>query len=104
MTIIAVTRVGGDGAVLNRTVDTASREDAARWDHLAADAHLDAPPPYRPRPGEPVYHVAADGKAADISEQDLQGPLRDLVTAVIAEGGEDGDNDDFQPPQPRQGD
>ncbi|HEY3954981.1 MAG TPA: hypothetical protein VGM53_16535 [Streptosporangiaceae bacterium] len=101
MTIIAVTRVGGDGAVLNRTVDTASREDAARWDHLTADAHLDAPPPYRPHPGEPVYHVDADGKAADISEQDLQGPLRELVTAVIAEGGNDSD---LQPPPPRRGD
>jgi hypothetical protein len=100
MTIIAVTRVGGDGSVLNRTVDTASREDAARWDHLATDAHLDAPPPYRPRPGEPVYHVDANGHAADIAEQDLQGALRDLVTAVIAEGGDD----EFQPPPPRRGD
>jgi hypothetical protein len=101
MTIIAVTRVGGDGSVLNRMVDTASREDAARWDHLAADANLDAPPPYRPRPGEPVYHVDANGHAADIAEQDLTGPLRDLVTAVIAEGGADGD---LQPPAPREGD
>lgn len=85
MTIITVTRVSGDGSILTRTVDIALQEDAARWKHLAVDARLDAPPPYRPRPGESVYHVEAYGHAADVAEQDLQGPLRELVTAVIAE-------------------
>jgi hypothetical protein len=100
MTIITVTRVSGDGSVLTRTVDTESREDAARWEHLATDARLDAPSPYRPSPGEPVYHVEGGGHAVDVAEQDLQGPMRELVTAMIADGGDPA----HSPPLPRKGD
>ncbi len=86
MTIIVVTRVSGDGAILTRTVNSDRREDAARWEHLAEDAALGTPPPYRPAPGAPVYRIQADEQDVDVAEPDLEGPLRDLVTAVIAEG------------------
>ena len=44
-----------------------------------------ASPPYRPRPGEAVYHIRAAELAVQVAERDLTGPLRELVTAVHAE-------------------
>jgi hypothetical protein len=84
--MITVTRVGGDGSVLARAVDTDAREDASRWTQLAKYAALDMPPGYRPQPGEPVYRIEAGDDAADVAESDLQGPLRELAIAVLAEG------------------
>jgi hypothetical protein len=86
--MIAVIRVGGDGSVLTRAVDTASRKDAGRWTRLAEQAVPGVPTAYRPRPGEPVYHIQADGYAVDVAERDLLGPLRKLVIAVLADGGD----------------
>jgi hypothetical protein len=83
---ITVTRVGGDGSVLARAVDTSGRQDSGRWTTLAEHAALGMPPRYRPRPGEPVYRIEADEDAADVAERDLQGPLRELAIAVLAEG------------------
>ena len=46
-----------------------------------------APPPYRPIPGTPVYHVGLDdGTVVLVAEDDLCGLLLDLVTAVLAMG------------------
>jgi hypothetical protein len=84
--MITVTRVGGDGSVIARAVDTAVREDAPRWTKLAEHAALTMPPGYHPRPGEPVYRIQAGDTAADVAERDLQGPLRELAIAVLAEG------------------
>jgi hypothetical protein len=67
-------------------VDTANRHDAARWEQLADQAHLDVPPPYRPHPGEPVYEIVVDGTAYQIADGDLLGPLRELARAVLTEG------------------
>jgi len=67
-------------------VDTASRKDAARWEELVAEAGLDSPPPYRPAPGQPVYLIEAGEQAFAVAEQDLTGPLRELVMTVLAEG------------------
>jgi hypothetical protein len=54
--------------------------------------------PYCTRPGHPaavpafpgtaVYHVCADGRTVQVGEYDLEGPLRDLVTVVLAMGPE----------------
>jgi hypothetical protein len=61
---------------------------APGWEELAYRA-LAAPPLYRPVPGAPLYHVSLDGdKQVLVAEQDLDGPLLDLVTAVLAMGGE----------------
>jgi hypothetical protein len=67
-------------------VETAGRVDADWREQLAASAHLEVPPPYRPEPGQPVYEVRAGEHVAVVAEQDLAGPLRELLTAVIAEG------------------
>jgi hypothetical protein len=34
-----------------------------------------------------VYEIRVGGRVAHIGEGDLLGPLRELVTAVLAEGG-----------------
>ena len=83
---VTVTRVAGDGSVLRAVVDAAGRDDAARWEELAERAGLGVAPPYRPRPGEAVYHIRAGELAVQVAERDLTGPLRELVTAVLAEG------------------
>jgi hypothetical protein len=87
---IAVTSVGADGTVRRAIVDTAGRADADRWEQLAASAHLEVPPPYQPEPGQPVYEVRAGERVAQVAEGNLAGPLRELVTAVLAEGGDGG--------------
>ena len=87
---IAVTAIGADGTVRQAIVETTGRMDADWWEQLAASAHLEVPPPYRPEPGQPVYEVRAEEHVAQVAEQDLTGPLRELVMAVLAEGGDGG--------------
>jgi hypothetical protein len=52
--------------------------------------HLELLPPYRPEPGQPVYEVRVGEGVAQVAEGSLGGVLRELVTAVLAEGGDDG--------------
>jgi hypothetical protein len=87
---IAVTAIGADGTVRQAVVETTGRVDAGWWEQLAASAHLEVPPPYRPVPGQPVYEVRAGEHVAMVAEQDLAGPLRELVTAAFAEGWDGG--------------
>jgi hypothetical protein len=82
---VAVTRIGPDGTMRRRMVDTAASSDAGPWEELIARA-LAAPPPYRPVPGGPVYHLRIDEQVVLVAEPDLSGPLYDLVTAVLAIG------------------
>ncbi len=84
---IAVTAIGADGTVRQAIVETTGRVDADWWEQLAASAHLEVPPPYRPEPGQPVYEVRAGEHVAQVAEQDLAGPLRELVFAVLTAGG-----------------
>ena len=81
-----ITQVNGDGSIRRALVDTTGRHDAARWERLANQARLDVPRPYRPHPGEPVYEIAVDGRATQVADGDLIGPLRELVRAVLTEG------------------
>ena len=55
---VMVTRDGGKGASAAPGWP-AGRDDAARWEELIEQASLGVPPPYRPRPGEAVYHIGA---------------------------------------------
>lgn len=87
---IAVTAIGGDGTVCRAVVETTGRVDGGWWEQLAASAHLEVPPPYRAVPGQPVYEVRAGEHVAQVAERDLAGPLRELVTAVLAEGWDGG--------------
>jgi len=80
-----VTRIGPDGAMQCRMVDTTASGDASAWEELAARA-LAAPPPYRPVPGDQVYHLRVDEQVVLVAEHDLSGPLSDLVTVVLAIG------------------
>ena len=82
---VVVTRVGPDGAIRRRMVDTAASSDADPWEELLARA-LAAPPPDRAVPGGTVYHLRADDQVVLVAEHDLSGPLYDLVTAVLAIG------------------
>jgi hypothetical protein len=82
---VVVTRIGPDGTMRRRMVDTAASSDADPWEELIARA-LAAPPPYRPVPGGPVYHLRVDERVVLVAEHDLSGPLYDLVTAVLAIG------------------
>lgn len=87
---IMVTAIGADGTIRRAVVDTAGRVDADWWEQLAALAHLEVPPPYRPEPGQAIYEVRARGRVAQVAEGDIAGPLRELVVAVLAEGGDGG--------------
>jgi hypothetical protein len=82
-----VTRIEQDGTMLRRVVDTARSSDRLGWERLAARA-VEFPPPYRPVPGRPVYHVSVGDQVVLVAEHDLAGALLDLVTAVMALGGE----------------
>jgi hypothetical protein len=86
--VIIVTRIGGDGTVLTRTVHCAGRPDADRWHALVDQAALAAPRPYRPEPGQAVYGIRVDGLQVHVAEADLRWPLRELVIAVLADGDE----------------
>ncbi len=86
LVIIVVTYVAADGSLLRRTVNTAARSDAAGWESLVQQAALGYPPPYRPVPGRAVYHIRAGEQAVVVGEDDLIGPLRELVATVLAEG------------------
>ena len=79
-----VTRIGPDGTTGRRMVDTVS-SDAGAWEDLIARA-LASPPPYRPVPGDPVYHLRVAEQVVLVAEHDLSGSLYDLVTAVLALG------------------
>lgn len=84
--VIEVTRIMGDGTLHRGTVDTAGRDDAARWEDLAERAAISCPPSYRPQPGQAVYDIRADDQVCQVSERDLVGPLLELATTVLAEG------------------
>jgi hypothetical protein len=87
---IEVTRILGDGSIRRARVEPDDRADAARWHELVRRANLDLPPPYRPDPGRPVYQVISGDHSIQVAERGLVGPLRELVTAVLAEGGDAG--------------
>ncbi len=82
---VVVTLIGPDGTMRRRMVDTAASSDTGPWEELLARA-LAARPPYRAVPGRGVYHLRVDDQVVLVAEQDLSGPLSDLITAVLAIG------------------
>ena len=85
LTRLEVTEVKWDGAMRRRKIDTAHHGDAWRWQELITRAQR-CPTPYRPVPGNPIYHLRLDDRDFLIDDHDLTGPLLDLVTAVLALG------------------
>ena len=84
---VVVTRIDPDGTLHRRMVDTAQQSDRRLWEDLAARA-IGVPVPYRPAPGIAIYHLSVDDYVVMAAEHDLAGALLDLVTAVMALGGE----------------
>ena len=83
---VVVTEIGWDGSMRRRALDTSGLTEAGRWETLIEQV-LAFPPPYRAAPGCPVYVIHAGDRAVLVGEQDLIGPLRDLVTTILAAGG-----------------
>jgi hypothetical protein len=84
---LEVARIAQDGNIRRRTLDTSGRADAGRWENLVSQAP-GFPPPYRVAPGDTVYQVSVGERTVMVAEDDLTGPLRELVMAVLAEGDE----------------
>ena len=82
---VVVTEIGWDGSIRRRVLDTCGLTGAGRWEDLIEQV-LAAPPPYRAAPGSSVYVIHAGDRAVLVGEQDLTGPLRDLVTTILAAG------------------
>ena len=80
-----MTLIWSDGMTVRRTLDTAGRSDGSQLEELAARALAD-PPPDRPVPSGPICHIQVEDDVVMAAEHDLEGPLLDLVTAVLAEG------------------
>jgi hypothetical protein len=66
-----------------RALDTGGLTEAGRWETLIEQV-LAFPPPCRAAPGSPVYVIHAADRAVLVGEQDLTGPLRDLVMTILA--------------------
>jgi hypothetical protein len=84
---VVATRIEPGGTVQRRIVDTAQQSDRRLWEDLVSRA-VGVSVPYRPAPGIAVYHIRVDDYVVMAAEDDLAGPLLDLVTAVMAMGGE----------------
>ncbi len=82
---VVVTQIGWDGSLRRRALDTCGLTKAGRWETLIGQV-LAFPPAYRAAAGSPVYVIHAGDRAVLVGEQDLTGPLRDLVTAILAAG------------------
>jgi hypothetical protein len=82
--VIVVTEVTGQGGIRRGVLDTADCGDGDGCGDLIERAALDVPPPYRPVPGCPLYHIHADDKIVVVAQGDLVGPLRELVMTTLA--------------------
>jgi hypothetical protein len=81
-----VTQIGWEGRMRRRALDTSGLTDAGGWENLVEQV-LASPPPYRAAPGRPVYVIHAGDLAVLVGEQDLTGPLADLVETILETGG-----------------
>jgi hypothetical protein len=69
-----------------RALDTSGLTEAGCWENLIEQV-LASPPPYRAAPGRPVHMICAGERAVLVAEQDLTGPLAELVEAILETGG-----------------
>lgn len=82
---LEVIRIAQDGGIRRQMIDTSGRSDADRWEELISQVPA-FPPPYRAAPGDTVYQISVGERTVMVAEDDLTGPLRELVMAVLAEG------------------
>jgi hypothetical protein len=83
---VVVTEVTGAGSIRRGVLDSAGQSDPGRYVDLIERAALDLPPPYRPLPGRPVYHIRAGDTVVLVAERELIGPLRTLVMTALMSG------------------
>ena len=77
-----MTHIWGSGTVVSRAIDTTENNSGIQWDELTARALAD-PPPYRPVPRGAICHIQVNDQVVMVAERDLEGPLLDLVAAVL---------------------
>jgi hypothetical protein len=82
---VVVTEIGWDGSIRRRVLDTWRLTEADRWDIVIGQI-LAFPPPYRAASGSSVYVIHAGDRAVLVSEQNLTGPLEDLVRMILTDG------------------
>jgi hypothetical protein len=82
---VVVTEIGWDGSIRRRVLDTWCLTEADRWDIVIGQI-LAFPPPYRAASGSSVYVIHAGDRAVLVSEQNLTGPLEDLVRMILTDG------------------
>ena len=82
---VGVTEIAGDGTTQRRTLDTWCLAGADRWEDIIGQA-LSLPPAYQATPGKSVYIIRTRDRAVLVGEEDLTGPLRDLVIKILATG------------------
>jgi hypothetical protein len=76
-----ITEVGWDGSIRRSALETAGLPDAGRWEYLIEQV-LAVPPRYQASPGSPVYVIHAGARAVLVGEQNLAGPLYELVSII----------------------
>jgi hypothetical protein len=82
---VGVTEIGRDGSIRRRALGTWQLAEADRWDILIEQV-LASPPRYRAAPGSSIYVIHSGDRAVLVGEHDLTGPLRALVTMILADG------------------
>lgn len=82
---VVVTEVGWDGSIRRSALDTAGLPGAGRWEYLIEQV-LAVPPRYQASPGRPVYVIHAGARAVLVGEQNLAGPLYELVRIIQHRG------------------
>ena len=80
---VVVTEIVPDGEIRRRGLDTSALNGAGRWENLIQQL-LASPPLYRAAPGSSVYVIHACDRAVLVGEPDVTGPLRDLLTTILA--------------------
>jgi hypothetical protein len=81
---VTVTRVSPEGNVSRAEITADGSPRSRRWEDLILRAALEFPPPYEPAPGDAVFQVEAGDTTFLVSQRNLVGPLKELVTAVLA--------------------
>ncbi len=84
--VVRVIRTGGFAGLRRQwQIEAASEDEARRWWPLVEACPWDTPPGECVPDGF-VYEVVANDRSATLAEQQLDGPWRDLVDAVVERG------------------
>lgn len=82
---VVVTEIGWNGTIRRKALDTWCLTDVGRWEAIIGRI-LACPPEYRAAPGSAVYIIHAGDRAVLVGEEDLTGPMAELVAAILTTG------------------